>query len=73
VEIQGHPDNVGQAAANLKLSDARAAAVKTALVGQFGASDAQLTTKGYGDTQPAGPNTTPEGRQNNRRVELVKQ
>lgn len=73
VEIQGHTDNVGQAAANLKLSDARAAAVKTALVGQFGASDAQLTTRGYGDTKPAGPNTTPEGRQNNRRVELVKQ
>jgi OOP family OmpA-OmpF porin len=73
VEIQGHTDNVGQPAANLKLSDARAAAVKAALVGQYGASEAQLTTKGYGDTKPSAPNTTAEGRQNNRRVELVKQ
>jgi outer membrane protein OmpA-like peptidoglycan-associated protein len=73
VEIQGHTDNVGKAADNLKLSDARAAAVKAALVGQFGAADAQLTTKGYGDTKPSAPNTTAEGRQNNRRVELVKQ
>jgi outer membrane protein OmpA-like peptidoglycan-associated protein len=73
VEIQGHTDNVGKPADNLKLSDARAAAVKAALVAQYGASDAQLTTKGYGDTKPAAPNTTAEGRQNNRRVELVKQ
>jgi outer membrane protein OmpA-like peptidoglycan-associated protein len=73
VEIQGHTDNVGRAADNLKLSDARAAAVKAALVGQFGAAEGQLTTKGYGDTKPSAPNTTAEGRQNNRRVELVKQ
>jgi outer membrane protein OmpA-like peptidoglycan-associated protein len=73
VEIQGHTDNVGQAAANLKLSDARAVAVKAALVGQYGVSEAQLGTKGYGDTKPVADNKTPEGRQNNRRVELVKQ
>ena len=72
VEIQGHTDNVGQAAANLKLSDARAAAVKAALVGQFGVNEAQLSTKGYGDTKPIADNKTAEGRQNNRRVELVK-
>jgi outer membrane protein OmpA-like peptidoglycan-associated protein len=72
VEIQGHTDNVGQPAANLKLSDARAAAVKSALVGQFGVGEGQLTTKGYGDTKPVGDNKTAEGRQNNRRVELVK-
>jgi outer membrane protein OmpA-like peptidoglycan-associated protein len=73
VEIQGHTDNVGQPAANLALSNARAAAVKAALVGQYGVGEGQLTTKGYGDAKPVAPNTTPEGRQNNRRVELVKQ
>lgn len=73
VEIQGHTDNVGAAAANQALSDARAAAVKTALVSQFGVDAAQLTTKGYGDTKPVADNKTAEGRQNNRRVDLVKQ
>jgi outer membrane protein OmpA-like peptidoglycan-associated protein len=72
VEIQGHTDNVGRAADNQALSDARAAAVKTALVGQYAVSADQLTTKGYGDTKPLADNKTAEGRQNNRRVELVK-
>ncbi len=73
VEIQGHTDNVGKAADNMTLSDARAAAVKTALVSQYGVNAAQLTTKGYGDTKPVADNKTTEGRQNNRRVDLVKQ
>lgn len=72
VEIQGHTDNVGAAAANQALSDARAAAVKAALVSGFGANADQLTTKGYGDTKPVADNKTAEGRQNNRRVDLVK-
>ena len=72
VEIQGHTDNVGQAAANLQLSQARAEAVKQALVKEYGVGEAQLSAKGYGDTKPAGANKTPEGRANNRRVELVK-
>ncbi len=72
VEVQGHTDNVGKPADNLALSDARAAAVKSALVQQYGANPAQLTTKGYGDTKPVGDNKSAEGRQNNRRVDLVK-
>jgi len=70
--IEGHTDNVGQPAANKTLSEKRAAAVKQYLVGTFGIDAGRLTTAGYGDTKPVGPNTTPEGRQNNRRVELVK-
>ncbi len=73
VLIEGHTDNVGAAAANLKLSDARAAAVKAALVSQFGIAEDRITTKGLGDTSPAVPNTTPAGRAQNRRVEVVKQ
>lgn len=70
--IEGHTDNVGAAANNLTLSDARAAAVKAALVADFGIDGARITTKGLGDTKPAVPNATSEGRAQNRRVEVVK-
>jgi outer membrane protein OmpA-like peptidoglycan-associated protein len=71
--IEGHTDNVGAAASNLSLSDARAAAVKAALVSEFGIDGGRITTKGLGDTKPAAPNTTSVGRAQNRRVEIVKQ
>jgi outer membrane protein OmpA-like peptidoglycan-associated protein len=71
--IEGHTDNVGSAGSNLTLSDARAAAVKTALVSDFGVDGGRITTKGFGDTKPAVPNATAEGRAQNRRVEIVKQ
>ena len=71
--IEGHTDNVGAAAGNLSLSDARAAAVKAALVSDFGLDEARITTKGLGDTKPAAPNATAVGRAQNRRVEIVKQ
>lgn len=70
--IEGHTDNVGSATANQSLSQRRAEAVRTTLVSQFGVDGARLTAKGLGQTIPAAPNTTPEGRQQNRRVELVK-
>jgi outer membrane protein OmpA-like peptidoglycan-associated protein len=70
--IEGHTDNVGGAADNLALSDKRAAAVKQALVSQYGIDPSRLETKGLGQTKPAAGNDTPEGRQQNRRVELVK-
>ena len=72
VEIQGHTDNVGKADANLKLSQARAEAVKAALTKEYGVGEGQLTAKGYGDTKPSADNKSAEGRANNRRVELVK-
>lgn len=72
LEVQGHTDNVGAAAANLKLSQDRAAAVKDYLVTTGGIAAARLTTAGFGDTKPVAPNTTDDGRAQNRRVELVK-
>jgi outer membrane protein OmpA-like peptidoglycan-associated protein len=71
--IEGHTDNVGQPASNLTLSDARAAAVKTALTTQYGIDGARITTKGMGDTKPAVPNTSATNKAQNRRVEIVKQ
>jgi hypothetical protein len=70
--IEGHTDNVGDAAANLALSRARAEAVKAALVESLGIAAARLETAGLGDTKPAADNESPEGRSSNRRVEVVK-
>jgi OOP family OmpA-OmpF porin len=72
VRIEGHTDNVGKPDANMALSEARAKAVMAVLVGEHGIEAARLEAAGLGDTKPATPNTTPEGRANNRRVEVVK-
>ncbi|HEY5972829.1 MAG TPA: OmpA family protein [Pseudoxanthomonas sp.] len=69
VEIGGHTDNTGNAAANLKLSEARAAAVRARLV-ELGVSDAILTATGYDDTKPVADNGTTDGRAKNRRMEF---
>ncbi|MDP3719126.1 MAG: OmpA family protein [Acidobacteriota bacterium] len=71
LRIEGHTDNVGDQAANLKLSNARAVAV-AAWLSAKGINAARLTTVGLGDTQPVGENATEEGRARNRRVVLVK-
>jgi outer membrane protein OmpA-like peptidoglycan-associated protein len=70
--IEGHTDNVGKAADNQTLSEKRAAAVKQYLVTTAGIDASRLATKGLGDTKPVASNQSPEGRQQNRRVELVK-
>ncbi len=70
--IEGHTDNVGQAAANQALSERRAAAVRQYLVATYRIDGAQLTATGIGQTTPVASNETPEGRQQNRRVELVR-
>ena len=72
LEIQGHTDNVGQPAANLKLSQDRAASVKAYLVQTFGIDATRLTTAGFGASRPVAENTTDAGKAQNRRVELVK-
>jgi outer membrane protein OmpA-like peptidoglycan-associated protein len=71
VEVAGHTDDVGTPEANLELSEGRAKAVMAALV-QRGVPADRLTAKGYGQTAPVADNRTEEGRERNRRVELVK-
>lgn len=71
IEVQGHTDNVGKPAYNMKLSDNRAKAVVNYLV-KKGVKKEMLQAKGYGLTKPIASNDTPEGRAENRRVELHK-
>jgi outer membrane protein OmpA-like peptidoglycan-associated protein len=71
LEIVGHTDNTGTPAGNEKLSAARAQAVVTQLVQVHGIAPARLKARGAGQSEPIAPNTTDEGRQKNRRVELV--
>lgn len=70
-ELQGHTDNVGKDAYNLKLSQRRADSVKAYVVSK-GVDAARITTKGYGEAQPIADNTTVEGRAANRRVLFVR-
>jgi OOP family OmpA-OmpF porin len=70
--IEGHTDNVGAAAANQTLSEKRAAAVRQFLIDSYQVDGTRLAAKGLGAAKPAATNDTAEGRQQNRRVELVK-
>jgi outer membrane protein OmpA-like peptidoglycan-associated protein len=70
--IEGHTDNVGTPESNQALSERRAAAVRQHLVDHFQVDGSRLEAKGLGQTNPVGSNDTAEGRQQNRRVELVK-
>src|SRR5690606_9830966 len=72
LRIEGHTDNVGNSGFNQTLSEKRAAAVKAFLEKEYGIKGDRLEAQGFGDTRPVASNDTPEGRQSNRRVELVK-
>jgi len=69
VRVEGHTDSVGSANANKKLSDKRAASVRTYLVGK-GITKGRLTSMGKGEGDPIDTNRTATGRSNNRRVEF---
>ena len=71
LRIEGHTDNTGSAETNLRLSQQRAEAVVAWLTGE-GIDASRLEAEGMGQTQPAADNSTAEGRQQNRRVELVR-
>ncbi len=68
LEVGGHTDNRGQPAANQTLSEARANAVKAALV-RYGVADGMLVTRGYGAAKPLKPNDSDENMFRNRRIE----
>lgn len=70
VQIDGHTDNVGSDDLNLELSQLRAAAVRQYLI-DAGIDADRLQSEGFGSTQEAASNETPEGRAENRRVTLT--
>lgn len=71
VEISGHTDSDGSAQSNLRLSQARADAVKDWLVNK-GIEPKRITTKGYGEYKPIADNKTKEGKAKNRRIEFMR-
>src|SRR5690349_18496863 len=70
LQIEGHTDSVGSDEFNQQLSERRAGSVRDFLAEQ-GVPVSTITARGLGKTQPVATNDTPEGRQRNRRVELV--
>lgn len=70
IRIEGHTDDVGNDTGNLKLSDARARAVRAALIAR-GVDGARLDARGFGEMYPLVPNSSEEARAQNRRVEFV--
>jgi OOP family OmpA-OmpF porin len=72
LSIEGHTDSDGDDVSNQDLSNRRAASVKAYLVSTYQVDAARLETKGFGEGKPIDVNTSPEGKANNRRVELVK-
>jgi outer membrane protein OmpA-like peptidoglycan-associated protein len=69
ISVQGHTDSIGSAAYNQRLSERRAEAVANYLE-NLGVRSSRLETIGYGKSQPRATNSTAEGRQLNRRVEI---
>lgn len=69
--IEGHTDNIGPQELNLKLSLQRAENVVNYLVQQSGIDRSRLAAKGYGSTRSIAYNATPEGRQQNRRINAI--
>ena len=70
LDVEGHTDSVGGDEYNQQLSEQRGAAVRDYLM-QQGMAVSSVTTKGFGKTQPVASNDTAQGRQENRRVEIV--
>jgi len=70
IRIEGHTDAVGEAAANLKLSEFRANSVQGALVA-LGVDSARILAVGMGEDFPIATNETDEGRSKNRRVDVI--
>ena len=69
IGVFGHTDNVGSTEANQRLSERRAESVVGSLE-SFGVARARMQPRGFGYTQPVASNDTPEGRAQNRRVEI---
>ena len=71
IQIEGHTDSLGAAQRNQLLSEKRVQSIKQYLVQRFHITPERLHAVGYGASRPIAPNHTPEGRSQNRRVEVI--
>ena len=69
IDVYGHTDNTGGTAYNQQLSEQRARSVANFLAGQ-GVRPDRMIVSGFGETRPIASNASPQGREQNRRVEL---
>jgi OOP family OmpA-OmpF porin len=69
--IEGHTDSMGDETYNMQLSLARAKAVTAYLIANMGIGEDRITATGYGESRPIASNDTKEGRQQNRRIDVV--
>lgn len=70
LSVHGYTDSTGSDSYNLMLSEQRAVAVKTFLI-EKGVEPSRVASRGHGESDPIAPNTTAQGRAQNRRVELL--
>ncbi|HUL80593.1 MAG TPA: OmpA family protein [Gammaproteobacteria bacterium] len=71
IVIEGHTDSYGDDEANLTLSRRRAEAIGAYLSGNLGVQAFRISSVGYGETQPIASNDTPQGRERNRRIDVI--
>lgn len=71
IQVEGYTDSIGSDSYNRRLSERRAESVKRYLTQQFPISSDRLIVRGLGKSHPIASNDTPEGREKNRRVEVV--
>jgi outer membrane protein OmpA-like peptidoglycan-associated protein len=69
--LEGHTDSRGNAKTNKSLSEERAIAVREYIIANMGKPHDQITAIGYGAAKPVATNDTPEGRELNRRIDVV--
>jgi outer membrane protein OmpA-like peptidoglycan-associated protein len=69
--VEGHTDSYGSDEANLALSKKRAEAISAYLSGTLGVPASRISAVGYGETQPIANNDTPQGRERNRRIDVL--
>ena len=70
LSVEGHTDNVGSDSYNQSLSERRAETVRSYMVSS-GVPRQTVSARGFGESKPIAPNDTNEGRQRNRRVEII--
>jgi len=70
LEVEGYTDSVGSKTFNQQLSEQRATTVRQYLIAQ-GLPENSISSRGFGETAPIASNDTPQGRQQNRRVEII--